>query len=146
MKKRFLIGLVPLVLIAVAAGFARCHSVGWYRGDPLDYIKENFHPDGAAVTGGEYLATGMDGEGGYVVYEVTTEHGNTHYVRLHVEFHRTLRRIGPDYKIKGLSELESFENPLKEVYHEEKVICRSCDPFGDCCIGCTSRFSSVVSI
>ena len=51
---------------------------------------------------GEYLETGEDEQGGYVMYQVTTESGNVRYIRVNVVFHRYLTKVGPDYKIKGI--------------------------------------------
>lgn len=63
---------------------------------------------------GEHLATGQDEEGGYLIYSVTTEDGASHYVRISVVFHRYLTRIGPDFKIRGITEIPSFDEIIKE--------------------------------
>lgn len=106
MKKMFI--TIALLCITAIGALACYHSVGWFRGDLLGYMQENFQPDGETIISGEYLETGEDEQGGYVLYQVTTESGNVHYIRVNVVFHRYLTKVGADYKIRGMEEVSNF--------------------------------------
>jgi hypothetical protein len=95
--------------LVVFCGLIFYHSFGWFRGDVAEYIKENYKPDGTEITSCEYLQGGQDKDGGYCIYQVITENGAKHYIRLNIVYHRYVTRIGPDFKILGITELPPAE-------------------------------------
>ena len=109
MKKRLF--LLPVLLFLCA--WVLYHSVGWFDGDPLTYIRENYAYNGSAVVSCDYVAAGEDDRGGFLLYAVTTADGTEHTIRLDVVFHRYLTKTGPDYKIKGLREV--FDDAGMEI-------------------------------
>lgn len=86
------------------------HNVGWFRGDTLEYIKEHYAPGGKTIVDGEFLLTGEDEQGGFILYQVAAEDGTSHLIRVHIVFHRSLRMIGPEFKIKGISEIDHYDD------------------------------------
>lgn len=112
MKKGYVI-LILVLTILLTALFCY-HSFGWFRGDTLAYLKTNCMPNGNEIVTGEHLATGEDEEGGYLIYRVTTEDGASHHVRVNVTFHRYLTKIGPDFKIREVFEIPSYDEIMKE--------------------------------
>lgn len=103
MKKPYRVILYICALSVIA--LICYHSIGWAYGDMTEYIKENYKPDGQEIISVEYLRGGQDEEGGYKIYQVTTENGSTHYIRLNIVYHRHLTMIGPDFKILGITEI-----------------------------------------
>ena len=103
MKKSYRILLCVCALAVIA--FICYHSIGWSYGDMTQYIKKNHKPGGQEIISVEYLHGSQDEEGGYKIYQVTTESGSAHYIRLNVKYHRHLTMIGPDFKILGITEV-----------------------------------------
>ena len=112
MRKRLFRMVLPALCLLLVLGFCLYHSVGWFRGDLLEYLKEHCTPGGSAIVSGEYLGAGEDEEGGFVLYRVETADGCTHTLRTDVVFRRTLGRVGPDYIIKGIRENGSADLPV----------------------------------
>jgi len=107
MKK---IGLAILLLcLVLAAAAVIYHTCGWFRGDMEDHIRENFTPEGSRVVSAEYLASGEDKEGGFLIYRTAAADDTIHYIRVQVVFHRYLTKVGPDYKIRGIREIPEEE-------------------------------------
>ena len=104
-----------LIGAILAGGLAIYHSYGWFRGDVLDYIKGNYLVDGQQIVSGEYLESGADEQGEYVIWQVITDDGRSHFLRLDVVFHRYLTRIGPDYKIRGIREIPDYTEDTKPL-------------------------------
>ncbi|MBR3841505.1 MAG: hypothetical protein IKM20_10245 [Erysipelotrichales bacterium] len=116
MKKKVIIVITVLCLILLSSWIFN-HTAGWFDGDILEYIEEHYPSNGYNVVSGEYLVRGEDEQGGFIIYEVITEDNESHLIRVHVEFHRHLNQVGPDFKIKGISEISQNEyekiNPPK---------------------------------
>ena len=72
----------------------------------LEYLQTNYaHIGSQKILSGEYIASGEDEQGGFIIYEVVTEDGKEHIIRVDVVFHKYLTKIGPDYKIRDFYEV-----------------------------------------
>ena len=118
MKKPIFILLVICLLLLSSYIFHQ--NTGWVKGNQLEYIKENYKINDGYIVTGEYIATGQDQQGGFLIYSITTNHNETMYIRLDVEFHKHLGSIGPDFKIKGIREFDYYNSEIYELtIHKE---------------------------
>jgi hypothetical protein len=100
---------VCILLIAAILIYSR---VGWFDGDMDAYLKEHCQPEGKQIISAEYMLTGGGSDGEFLIYQVQTEDGLEYHIRIDVRFQRTLMQIGPRYKIKGFTIVDSKDYGL----------------------------------
>ena len=115
--KRFVPILLVVLCLIILSSCILYHTVGWFDGDILEYVDEHYLSNDYNVLSGEYLISGEDEQGGFIIYEVITEDNESHLIRVNVEFHRHLNQVGPDFKIKGISEIS--QNEYEKINHSK---------------------------
>jgi len=108
MKHRSLV----LLLLLTAAAFLLFHTVGWSESEDAEaFVLAEYRPAGETPVRAAYLLTEAAGTNGSLIYEAEMADGSIHLVRVEVLFHKRSgigrTRIGPDFRICGLSRVEN---------------------------------------
>ncbi len=109
-KGKLLLACVPLLLLAALL----LSELGWWLIDnesTLDHVMEHYDIQGAPILDGEYLESGRDEAGEYVLFRVTTGAEEEHILRVIVRYRRRLSQIGPECRVLGIEVVHDWTPP-----------------------------------